>query len=94
MTKHNCRDLFNINFGIEPERAQQWLHDLLELVSIAEQRPEPQINDEETSAERVAQSIRSRSSYLIPALTLGAIMVFYICTVAISVVIVLLASGQ
>jgi len=88
------RNLLDFNFDITPEQARQWLDDLLALIRIAEGLPVPQVTDEESSAERLASSMRSRSPYLLPAITIGAILAVILCSVTVGVVAFLFASAQ
>jgi hypothetical protein len=88
------RNLLDFNFDITPEQARQWLDDLAALVRIAEGLPAPQVTDEESSAERLASSIRSRNPYLVPAITIGLVVAVILCSVAVGVAAFLFASAQ
>lgn len=86
------RNLFR--FDITEERARRWFDDLLSLVRIAESLPAPQVTAEESSAERLARSVRGRSPYLIPAITIVATLAMLLCVLIIAVVTVLLVAAQ
>ncbi len=88
------RNLLDFNFDITPEQARQWLDDLAALVRIAEGLPAPQVAAEESSAERLASSIRNRSPYLLPAITAVAILAMILCSVVIGVAAFIFASAQ
>jgi hypothetical protein len=85
--------LLDFSFDVTPEGFRSWVEDLLALVQAAEALPAPAITDEETSAERLARGLRERNPYLLPAITAGAVGVFFCLAVVIAVVAVLLASG-
>ena len=86
------RNLFR--FGMTEEQTRQWIDDLLNLVRIAEGLPTPQVAAEESSAERLARSIRGRNPYLIPAITIAAILAILACSLVIVVGTVLLTTTQ
>jgi hypothetical protein len=88
------RNLLDFKFDITPEQGRQWLDDLATLARIAESLPAPQITDEESSAERLASSLRNRSPYLVPAITVGVILAVILCSVAVGVAAFLFASAQ
>lgn len=86
------RNLFR--FDISPEQAQQWVGDLLALLTISERLPGPQITAEESSAERFARSVRNRNPYLVPAITVGMVLVMLACAAAAGVAAYLWALTQ
>ena len=86
------RNLFR--FRMPQEQAQQWFDDLLNLVRIAEGLPAPQVAAEESSAERLARSVRGRNPYLTPVITIVAMLALFGCILVISVATVLLLTAQ
>ena len=77
------RNLLNFTLDVTPEQVQGWTDDLQTLARIAERLPAPQATAGESSAERMARSIRDRNPYLIPAITVGVILLMSVCAVAI-----------
>jgi hypothetical protein len=88
------RRWLDFTFDIAPEQARLWLDDLLALARIAESLPAPQVAAEESSAERFAQSLRSRNPYLIPAIVLGGFLLMLLCGLAIGAVVFVWAVAQ
>jgi hypothetical protein len=84
--------LLDFNFDVTAEGLKGWLEDLLALIEAAEALPQPQVTDEESSAERLARRMRERNPYLLPAITAGVMAVFLCLAVVIAVVAVMLAS--
>jgi hypothetical protein len=91
---YGSRNLLDFSFDITPEQAQQWLHDLSTLARIVEGLPAPQVTAEESSAERLAQSIRNRNPYLVPAITCGMILVILLCSGGVGLAAFLWATMQ
>jgi hypothetical protein len=88
------RNLLDLTLDATPDQVYQWFDDLQALVRIAEGLPTPQITAEESSAERMARSIRSRNPYMMPAITVGAIVAAFLCAAAIGVITFLWAVTQ
>ena len=88
------RNLLDFTLDATPDQVQQWFDDLQALVRVAEGLPAPQVTAEESSAERMARSIRSRNPYLVPAITIGVMGVVFLCATAIGVVAFLWAMAQ
>ena len=77
------KNLFS--YDAAPEQARQWLEDTLRLVRIAEHLDAPLVTDIESSAERLARSLRSRNPYVMPAVTAGAVLGILLCTAATAI---------
>jgi hypothetical protein len=88
------RNLFDLTLDAMPEQVQQWFDDLMALVRIAEALPAPQVTAEESSAERMARSLRSRNPYLVPLITIGVILAVFFCAIAVGVVAFLWAMAR
>jgi hypothetical protein len=88
------RRWLDFTFDIAPEQARLWLDDLLALARIAESLPAPQVTAEASSAERFAQSLRSRNPYLVPAIVFGVFLVTLLCALAIGAVVFVWATTQ
>ena len=75
------------------EQTRQWFDDLLNVARIAEGLSAPQVTAEESSAERLARSIRGRNPYLIPAIVVGVVLLITVCAVAIGAAALLLTTN-
>jgi hypothetical protein len=88
------RNLLDFTLDVAPDQVHQWFDGLLALLRLAEGLPAPQVTAEESPAERMARSIRDRNPYLVPAITVGAIVVIFFCAIAIGVAAFLWATAQ
>jgi hypothetical protein len=77
------RNLFA--FDVAPEQARQWLEDVLRLARIAEHLDAPLVTEEESAAERLARSLRSRNPYVMPIVTASAVLGVFVCAVATAI---------
>ena len=80
-----------LKFEITPPEAQSWVDDAFRLVHIAEHLPAPQVIEEESSAERLARSLRNRNPYLVPAIAVAVLVGILACSAIIAVAVVFLA---
>lgn len=81
-------------FEIRPEEAHQWLGDLVALAEIVERAPGPQNPLEESGGEQLARSVRSQNSYLLPIVTVIALLGMLFCAVGAGVAAYLFAMAS
>jgi len=83
------RNMFRTD--LDAEQVRGWINDLLRLIAIAEHLPTPQVIVEESSAERMAASLRKRNPYLALWVGLGMAVFFLACSgVVVTIVFVLI----
>ncbi len=72
-------------FGIDiaPEQTRLWIDDLIRVIYAAEALPAPQIVDELTSSELLAQKLRNRNPYMEVWIGLGMIGLFVVIAIVI-----------
>lgn len=72
---YGSRRLLEFKANVELAQVQQWFDDLLALARAAENLPAPQHTDEETSAERLARSMRRPASFwIVAAVVVGVVL--------------------
>jgi hypothetical protein len=86
------RNMFG--FDLPPEHARAWLEDLVRLAEIAESLPAPQVTAEESAAERMAESVRNTSPYLMPLIVVGTVVGILLCSGVIAAAVFLLSGVQ
>ncbi len=81
-------------FEVQPQEAHQWLHDLIALAEVIERPPAPQAVILESEGERLARSMRSQNSYLLPVITAVMIAGMLFCAVIVFVAVFVWAINQ
>jgi hypothetical protein len=78
---YGSRNFVDFIINIKKEDLKGWLDDLLELVSLAESSPAPQVRVEPMRAEQIVEKMRNANPYVMPAIILAMTILPVFCIV-------------